>query len=166
MIELSVQVDGDTQVLARFAGMTDAIRIRLRAAFEKFGPELRDTAAANAPSRTGKLRQSIKSRIVERGDQIQLRVGPPVFYGRFQETGLDTMRKPPRHRGIAGVRTRPTKAGGVLVSARRGLMRREAGWTEHPFHLPAHPFMTPAFASLRDRITAGILDAVKAGSQD
>jgi hypothetical protein len=85
-----------------------------------------------------------------------------AFYGKFQETGLDVMRRSRRQRGIIGVRTRLTKTGAVLVSARRGYLKRPPG-SERPFHLPAHPFLRPAASSLRDRIVAGIQKAVSEG---
>jgi HK97 gp10 family phage protein len=163
MIDINVAVVGDVAVSAHLTGMTEAVRLVLRQALPQLGAELAQAAAAQAPHRSGKLAKSIRGSFRESGDQLQEAIGPHRFYGRFQESGLDTMRKSARERGITGVRTRLTKGGTVLVSARHGLLSRLPG--EHPFHLPAHPFMHPAFESLRARIVAGLTQAVVKGSQ-
>lgn len=161
MIEITVNVDGDRQVVDRLVSMTDAILERLRKVLPELGAEVKDVAAALAPRKSGKLAGGLTATLREPGkDRIVEMVGVGrQFYGRFQETGLDTTRKPARHRGIVGVRAR-MRGGTVLISPRRGLTPRQAGWSEHPFHLPAHPFLHPAVDSMRSRIVAGIQAAV------
>ena len=179
MIELTFDVVGDKGVAARLDRMTDVIRARLRATFEETGPELRDVAIAGAPvsigrrsqasKKFGPLRKSIKSNIRENELGVQLRVGPPAFYGRFIEKGVPEQTISVKRRGrlvrsVIGVRTRTTKTGTVLVAPRRGLVGsgRGASYTRR-HHITGHPFMAPAFASMRDRIMAGIKRAVGEG---
>jgi HK97 gp10 family phage protein len=172
MIDIESSVTGAPQVVAHLESIPDSIRARLRAALPELGGEVRDRAAALAPqrhsgktSRYGPLRAKINAKFRERAGELVEKVSlGTAFYGRFQETGLDVMRRSRRVRGIVGVRTRLTKSGTVLVSARKGFLRRETQ-ASTPFHLPAHPFMHPAFESLQgrieERIRAAVTEAVK-----
>ncbi len=164
MISVDVTISGTEEAQRRLSGLHDAIRFRLRPTLAQLGQEVADMGASFAPHKSGTLAGEIKARQRESGSSITetIRPGGKAFYGQWQETGLDTMRKPARRRGITGVRTRVTKTGTVLVTARHGLMRRAAGWSEHPFHLPAHPFMRPAVEALRGRIEQQIKAAVDA----
>lgn len=165
MIEISVEVEGDQALLVKFGAMTEDLRTRLRTLFPQVGEEIRAAAAGAAPrsprrssasKKYGPLHNKIVARLYEKGDQFVETVSlGSAFYGSFQEHGLDTTRRPPRSRGIVGVRLRHLKSGGVAASPRRGLGRRQDG-AGTPMHIPAHPFMGPAFASRRDTILGRI----------
>lgn len=169
MIEWDVQIVGDRKVAARFDGMSERLRERLRDLFPQVGEEIRAAAASLAPHsprrssasrRLGPLHSKIKATYSERLDTfIETVSAGTAFYGAFQERGLNTMRQPPRKRGIVGVQLRHLKSGGVATSPRRGLVRPQGGVAKS-FHLPAHPFLGPAFQSRRESILARIRDAV------
>lgn len=172
MIELVINVAGGEQVVQRLTILTDSILQRLRKTLPVLGMQLRDEASARAPGggrhskmsrKYGPLRDAITAKLFDDGsDKIREVVGVgKAFYGRFQETGLDVTRNPPRRRGIVGVRTRMTKAGTAIVSSRRGWMKPQGN--AKPFHLPARPFMHPALESMRERIVAGIRAAIDEG---
>lgn len=164
MISVDVTISGTEEPQRRISGLPDAIRFRLRSALPPLGQEVADKAASFAPHKTGTLAGNIKARLRESGSGFTeiIRPAGKGFYGQWQETGLDTERKPARRRGIVGVRTRTTSTGSVLVTSRRGLMRRTPGWSSHRFHLPAHPFMRPAAEAMRSRIEQQIKAAVDA----
>lgn len=169
MIEVRTEVYGERELATSLDAMPETLRDRLRALFPQAGEEIRAAASSLAPrsprrsstsKKYGPLRNRIKARFSEKGDSFIESVSPGrAFYGGFQETGLDTMRKPARKRGIVGVKLRRLKSGGVSVSARRGLVRGKGGLPT-PFHLPAAPFMGPAFAARRDAIIDRIREAV------
>lgn len=169
MMDIRTEVTGDTELIAKFGGMTDALRARLRDLMPQAGEEIRAAAAALAPrsprrssasKKYGPLASKIRARFQEKGDTFTESVSfGRAFYGMFQERGLDTMRRPRRQQGIVGVRLRHLRSGGVIASPRRGLLRRQAGASK-PFRLPAHPFMGPAFTPRREAILARIRDAV------
>src|SRR5712691_5877177 len=110
---ITVEVIGADGVRDRLARLPDQVWQRLRPALEQSGEEVKAAAAALAPHKSGKLAGSIRARIRESSAGLTEIIKPGRFYGRFQETGLDTMRKSRRSRGIIGVRQRLTKSGTV-----------------------------------------------------
>jgi HK97 gp10 family phage protein len=162
VITVKTTVIGSAELRERFLRVGDDVRNRLRRAMLALAEEVRSDAAGNAPRKTGKLASSIKVKLAETDTQMKVTVAPGKFYGRFQEFGLNTVRKPPRTRGVVGVRTRTTKTGTVLVSARRGFLASQGGAT-HPFRLPAHPFMGPAIDRVQGKIEGALDSALSQG---
>lgn len=168
MIEISTEVTGVRELRTTFDGMTEDLRSRLRALLPQAGEDIRAAAAAAAPrspkrssasKKYGPLHSRVKAKFSAKRDVFTESVSfGSAFYGMFMESGLNTMRRPPRKRGIVGVTVRHLKGGGVSTSARRGLLRRQGG-ASTPFNLAPHPFMTPAFTSRREAITERILHA-------
>lgn len=169
MIVIETQVAGLSELQTTLDRMPDTLRERLRALLPQAGEEIRAAASALVPhsprrssasKKYGPLHSKIKARLFEKGDTLTETVSiGRAFYGVFIERGLDTMRKPARRRGVVGVRAIRHKDGRVSFAAKRGLLKRPGG-AATPFHLPAHPFMAPAFLPRREAIMAKIREAV------
>jgi HK97 gp10 family phage protein len=111
---------------------------------------IQQQAQANAPVRTGRLRDSIT---IHYTDVFRASIGPTVPYGVFQEYGTGS-------RGEFGgpmYTIRPKRAGGVLVFTVNG-KKVVARVVHHP-GIPPHPFMRPAVAQvLGQELTASLAE--------
>lgn len=159
---------GTEAVAARFREADSIVRVRLHMTMQRLGQRLRDRAAQNAPKgRTHALSKTIKARVFETQKIIGTRVGPPIYYGKWVEEGVSsrmvTVTRRVRSgdvRGIVGVKTTVTRLGAVLVSKRRGLIKKGSTTFKRHMQLRARPFMKPAMDSLRSEIYRELKDAV------
>lgn len=183
-VTLETRVVGDAEVRARLIGFAPALRSRVRTVLIRLGVEARDLASALAPrskgrrsassQKYGQLYKSMGVTFVETVDEMSVRVGPPAFYGRFLEFGVNETtvhitKRRVKSRDVRGVKglgvRRVTLRNGdneMRGYVRRGLLKR--GNVAKPFdkrvRVPPHPFMGPALASMRDRVLAGLGAAV------
>lgn len=65
----------------------DVSREEIEAALLLAAQPVVDAARANAPVRSGNLRDSIRSEVVDDEGKPEVRVGTNLFYGRYQEFG-------------------------------------------------------------------------------
>lgn len=87
-IQFMTRISGDQDIARRFIVKGDALRLKVRAAIRRLGQEMQADARARAPHKTGKLRQSIRTKIrASNADAISLSIRPTAFYGLFIEHG-------------------------------------------------------------------------------
>jgi HK97 gp10 family phage protein len=164
VIDLEVKVSGVEQIRANLLGLPPSLRAKLVVALTTSVIEIGAAARAAAPHRTGTLQQSIRTEVREERTKVTGRVFSDYFLARFYESGPKTstvdVKAHVRHAAghdvhALGKRGQPLKRlSHVGVSTVRAYTRVN--------HLQAHPFMRPAFDSLRARVEARIEEAVAA----
>lgn len=159
---ITIRVIGAEVVQAKLERLDTSVRDFIRQKIFDLGIELRQLARTYAPVEHGTLSNSINARIVEDQDQIFAEVGPPIFYGRFFERGVDkeviVHRKAMKE--FQGVRMRQLAGGGVSIRARYRRIRPASKFTRHQY-LPRRAFMQPALDQMRARIYTELTRTVK-----
>jgi HK97 gp10 family phage protein len=165
VIDLNVTVSGQEAIATTLGVMPQALRVRMVQALAELGTEMGARARAGAPSRTGALRNSINVKVTEARNSVKATVGTSQFYSRFVEGGTKNsavrVRGYVRHVSSADVHTLIGKSGRRLKNAR--LVKVGVGVVKdyvRQSHLKAHPFMRPAFESMKDRIEMRINAAI------
>lgn len=178
------QIFGDKEAKDRFNRLGSDIRTRARDALIRLGAETAAVAAAYAPVRRkppqkrryGPLNKTIKAKFTETETEMRVRIGPPIFYGAFQEQGVNEKivvvtnkrTRPKNERGIIGLGQRKQKDGTLKAYVRRGIVKR--GYATSAFkkrvRVPPHPFMGPALATMRDRVLARLGAVIVDASQE
>jgi hypothetical protein len=112
-------------------------------------------------------------KFTETDKEMSVRVGPPVFYGRFLEFGVNEKTVEVKNRRVRSrdVRSktlglRKMKDGSMRGVIRRGAVQRgTAAAFKKRVRVPPHPFMGPALETMRDRalsrLGAACVDAVE-----
>lgn len=149
MITVETRIIGDEDVRQRFLDTGSRVRNKIRAAMMSIGEEIQAQARAAAPVLTGRLRNSIKLKLLEQDGRIKVRVGPPIFYGKFLEFGVVN------HGGLRNANERLSKLGKVH---RVRDLRARGQWRIAP-----RPFMAPAIERITARINPS-LDAALAAA--
>jgi len=92
MVGISIKLD-DSKVRKMLKEMTPAIRKAIERFLIKAGTVVKASAKANAPVRTGRLRDSISSKV----DKVRQEavIGPNVEYAIYQEFGTKYMKAQP-----------------------------------------------------------------------
>jgi hypothetical protein len=143
-------VVGGEELRKSFLDIESSVRERLRRTLTSGGLEIARAAAGLAPHRSGDLAGSIRAKLLENDVRFTETVGPTgkygSFIGRLMEFGVV-------NHGSAGNKS---AAGGKRQKTRRVRELRAAG----QWRIPPHPFMDPAFNSLRAKIEAEIQDAL------
>lgn len=156
---LSLSVEGETALAARFAAMPAAIRSALNAKAILLAQALKDhvvqdkLAGQILQSRTGALRASIDAEVSVDGDQTQVRLfaGEAVKYAAIQEFGGRT----PAH----DIAPDKAKALAFTVGGRRVFARI----VHHPGStIPARPYLSSALADMGPQIAAELKAAAVA----
>ena len=153
---ITVEVQGDTKVLAYLSGMTARMHAALLRATARLGFELREIvvdknlAGAVLKRQTGKLAGAQNLRVTDRGSVITAAVGfnkNTVPYGAFHEFGV------PHSWLIEAKRAKALrfKVGGKVIFRKRVI---------HP-PLPERSFLRSALAELSPRVLPTLEAAVK-----
>ena len=149
---LTVELIGDTALIARLKAMPNAINDGLARTITRLGLELQRKVKSEKLSgqvlkvRTGVLRESINLRVDRTSTAITASVGTNVKYGRFQEFGVDHSWQilPKSARVLA------FEIGGKTIFARS---------VTHP-PLPERSFLRSALREMTPRIEAEMRAAV------
>lgn len=118
---ISAELRGDTEIVARFDALTPAVHLRLVKTMQELLIRLQEYIRGAKLSgqvlhvRSGNLRRSIGTSLVEEGDRITGKVGifsgPTLPYGRAHEYGVDTTVNVSEHlRHVKQVFGRPVEA--------------------------------------------------------
>jgi HK97 gp10 family phage protein len=124
MADETVKVTGLKEIKEKLSKLPEKIQKNiLRTAIHAAAAELRDAAKEEAPVRSGELRKSIKA-VRKRGTKVEVQsnVNVGAFYGLMVEKGH------------------------VLAK------RNNAGKVEGIGHVPAHPFLRPAYDRMKDKV--------------
>jgi hypothetical protein len=120
------------------------VRREMVKAFAKVGGRILMDVRTGAPSKTGKLRRSVRLRVSERADKsgVWMRVSVGEWYGRLLEEGVDSQADDyrvwnERKSGAAG---------------RLGGMRRRFRQKKRTMHLRPRPFFAPAWQRSQARL--------------
>jgi len=92
MVNVSIKLD-DSKVRKMLKEMTPAIRKAIERFLIKAGAVIKSSAKANAPVKTGRLRDSISSNVDKVRNEVI--IGPNVEYGVYQEFGTKYMKAQP-----------------------------------------------------------------------
>ena len=92
MVNVSITFD-DTEVQKMLRKMPPAIRTAIERFLIKAGLVIKSSAKANAPVRTGRLRDSISSKVDKLRQEAV--IGPNVEYDIYQEFGTKYMKAQP-----------------------------------------------------------------------
>lgn len=157
---IEVEITGDREIAARFAGLTPKMHLRLVKAMHTMLPRLQAFVKAGKLSgqalhvRTGNLRRSISFTVQETGDDIVGQVGifggPTLPYGRAHEFGFEGTVSVKEHlRTITQAWGRPIEP--VRATVREHTMR---------MHLPERSFLRSSLAEFRAAILEVLAQAV------
>jgi hypothetical protein len=139
---------GAETIIGDLTRYSDTIRARLKDAVEVSARELVARARARAPVKTGALRSSITGEGEQTEKRMLMRVGTPVFYGRFLESGWTPN---PRKKTDTTWKRNPRKAKDWNDYAKQRGGRR----------IVSHPFLKPSIAAMRTTIRERLLLAVR-----
>lgn len=164
---IEIIITGEEKVVGSFVAIPDLIRARVKQALAGLGIELANRVKATKLSgqvlkvRSGRLRNSINSRVTQAGDVYAATVGTKVVYGRFWElgfSGTESVRAHTRHVAGRDVRgSRPDlKSGRGKIAQGLGFVRAH----DRIVHQAPRPFLRPAFNEMRgiarERLTAAL----------
>ena len=105
MADIQIRIEGLDKLRSALAGGSAVVRQEVKAAMHRSALSLEGRAKELTPVKTGTLRRSINSRVTLSGSAIEGRVGTPISYARWIETG------------------KRTKSGGKVVYRRAGPAR-------------------------------------------
>ena len=161
MIEITAQVVGMQEVVARLAGESDRIHKRVRRAVERSGIEVqrlvKDSYLTGGALdvRTGRLRRSVTQETTDDGTTIRSRVGTNVAYGRFWELGFSGTEQVRAH-------MRANKAGKMRIGGKLRKVMAMVPVRAHTreVHQRPRPFLGPALRMLSQATRERILRAL------
>lgn len=169
---VTTAVIGTEEVIEKWANVNDATRVAMRTAITELATRLRDRAKALAPVRTGgpkSIRARIYARLEEKNASIAGIVYPRAPHSHLLEYGVRNQRvwvKPyelRRKRLDRKEIVRNEKTGKLRRRlVQKGMIRVEGYYRN--FHVPKHPFMQPAFESMRGEVTDRLRRALDEGA--
>jgi len=128
-------------VKASLAGTIEGYKDRVKPGARTAGRIIQADAKRRAPYKTGTLRRSIKSRVIEQGDEVVVQVGTNVHYAIHVEYG---------HRTRAGT---GKKASQLINKKGKPVVR----------YVPGVFFLHNAFTAKRQAATGAIVAALQKG---
>ena len=136
---MQIDVLGEEEVQAALRKAVDSLSgAQMEAALVSGGHVIRNAAVANAPRRTSTLARSIA--VLEQSP-TEVAIGTNLIYARIQEEG------------------------GTITPVNAQFLRFEIGgdviFTRGPVHIPAQPYMRPAFDSHKDQAIREVADAIR-----
>jgi HK97 gp10 family phage protein len=143
-MKIEMKVAGLDDLIGKYGNMAQEIRVRVRAALERAGPQfveyIRSTKLSGNPLRsiTGALRSSINYDVVENGNRVTLKVGSDSPYAAYHEYG---------YHGVENVR----------AHTRLGFPVRE--FTRN-VNYAGNPYLRPAIEEYQDLINEEVEAAV------
>ena len=137
-MNLSIKIDGLSELLAKFQKMPDEMKDGLKKGLLQGGELIRAEAAATAPVDTGRLRGSI---VVEDMGGNRVRVGTNTEYAIYVEFGTGA-------KGDSAV-AHTTKTGWVYYNEKTGGFVYTTGQ-------PPQPFLVPALYAQQDAVIEAI----------
>lgn len=157
----AVKIAGSAELARRIGRLSDELATSFLSAAVRLGANIvRDEASRRAPYRTGNLRRSLHTEVIEasRGDAAA-KVGTNVEYARIQEFG-GTVKHPG---GTPYLFTSFAHHGGVTFLRKDGRYPRGTRFTRpHKIRIPARPYLYPALEAKRSAVVREIGVALRA----
>ncbi len=169
VIKLTGTVSGVEETTRSLSRTGPAVLARLRAVMGTSAIELRTAFRGGASyfqRRTGRLQRAAYGFVKEKDNVVIIRAGISrrAYYGRFLESGVPRKAVDVKGYVRAGQKLKAPVLNEQTGKVRRRIVAQRIGFVlghKRTMFVPAHPFVGPAYESLKDHITARILDAVK-----